>query len=80
MDDQNPKPQRLLRAAEVYDRTALSRASVWRRVRAGTFPKSVTLAYNRIAWFESDIDAWLESQRSNPPAPPRKAADEGKAS
>ena len=76
MEEQNtPKPPRLIRAAEVYDRTALSRASIWRRVREGSFPKPVTLGYNRIAWVESDIDAWIEAQRDNPPAPPRKADD-----
>ena len=80
MEDQNPKPPRLIRAAEVYDRTALSRASVWRRVREGTFPKQVTLGYNRIAWVESDIDAWIEAQRGNPPAPARKAGDEAAVS
>lgn len=75
MGDQAAKPPRLIRAAAVYDRTALSRASIWRRVRDGTFPKPVTLGYNRIAWVESDIDAWIEAQRGNPPAPPRTAGD-----
>lgn len=80
MNDQNPKPPRLIRAAEVYGRTALSRASIWRRVRDGSFPKPVTLGYNRIAWVESDIDAWIEAQRGNPAAPPRKPGNEAAAS
>lgn len=71
MEEQSPRPSRLIRAAEVYDRTALSRASIWRRVREGAFPKPVTLGYNRIAWVEADIDEWIEDQRTNPPAPPR---------
>lgn len=61
-------PRRLLRATEVYSRTALSRASIWRMVKAATFPKPVTLGYNRIAWLESDVDAWIERQLANPPA------------
>lgn len=67
-DDVQPTtpPRRLLRATEVYSRTALSRASIWRMVKAATFPKPVTLGYNRIAWLESDIDAWIELQLSNP--------------
>lgn len=72
MDTLDYKPKRLIRAAEVYDRTALSRASFWRRVKAGAFPKPVTLGYNRIAWVESEIDAWIDEQRSNPPAPARR--------
>lgn len=61
-------PRRLLRATEVYSRTALSRATIWRMVKAATFPKPVTLGYNRIAWLEADVDAWIERQLSNPPA------------
>lgn len=60
-------PKRLLRAPEVYSRTALSRASIWRMVKAETFPKPVTLGYNRIAWLESDVEAWIEQQLTNPP-------------
>ncbi len=67
MEEQSPKPPRLIRASEVYDRTALSRASIWRMVKAATFPKPVTLGYNRIAWLESDVDAWIGHQLSNPP-------------
>lgn len=76
MDTVDPKPKRLIRAAEVYDRTALSRASVWRRVRLGAFPKPVTLGYNRIAWVESEIDTWIDKQRMNPPAPARQRTEE----
>lgn len=77
-DDVQPTtpPRRLLRATEVYSRTALSRASIWRMVKAATFPKPVTLGYNRIAWLESDVDAWIEHQLSNPPVKraPKSAA------
>lgn len=71
MENQNPKPPSLVRPAEVYARTTLSRASIWRRVREGTFPPPVTLGYNRICWRAADVDAWIEAQQSNPPAPPR---------
>lgn len=75
-DDVQPAkpPRRLLRATEVYSRTALSRASIWRMVKAATFPKPVTLGYNRIAWLESDIDTWIDRQLSNPPVKRAPAA------
>ncbi|MDE2134461.1 MAG: AlpA family phage regulatory protein, partial [Alphaproteobacteria bacterium] len=41
----------------------LSRTTVWRRVRQGTFPAPVSLGTTRIAWRESDIAAWMEAQK-----------------
>lgn len=49
----------MLRAPEVMVRTGLSRTTIWRRVRAGTFPAPVQLGENSIGWPESEITAWL---------------------
>jgi prophage regulatory protein len=56
-------PGRLMRGREVFSIVALSRTTVWRRVRAATFPAPVSLGTTRIAWRESDIAAWLAAQR-----------------
>ena len=40
----------MLRAAEVMARVGLSRTTIWRRVRAGTFPAPVELGVNSIGW------------------------------
>jgi prophage regulatory protein len=53
---------RLLPAPEVRWRTSLSRATIWRRVRSGEFPAPVRLGPNRIAWLESDVNAWIQDQ------------------
>ena len=58
MDSHSDK---MLRAAEVMARVGLSRTTIWRRVRAGTFPAPVELGVNAIGWHESEIAAWLES-------------------
>ena len=50
---------RMLRVPEVMARTGLSRTTLWRRVRAGTFPPSTELGENSIGWPESEISAWL---------------------
>ncbi len=53
---------RMLRAPEVMARTGLSRSTIWRRVRAGTFPAPVELGVNSIEWPASAIAEWLENR------------------
>ena len=53
----------MLRAPEVMTRTGLSRVTIWRRVRAGTFPAPVELGVNSVGWPASEITAWLESRK-----------------
>ena len=55
---------RLLPASEVRARTSLSRATIWRRVRANEFPAPVCLGANRIAWREAEVTAWIDRQVS----------------
>lgn len=53
---------RMLRAPEVMALTGLSRTTLWRRVRAGTFPAPVELGQNSIGWPASEISAWLKAR------------------
>ncbi len=50
---------RLIRLKEVMDKTALSRASVYRFVAEGRFPKQVSLGENSVAWVEEEVDDWI---------------------
>ncbi len=52
----------MLRPPEVMERTGLSRTTLWRRVRAGTFPPPTELGANAIGWPASSIDIWLASR------------------
>lgn len=49
----------LLRLAEVKARTTLSRTTIYRRISAGTFPAAHRISVGLVAWYESDIEAWV---------------------
>lgn len=52
---------RILRPREVCRVVALSRTTLWRRVRDGQFPKPIRLGPNAVGWRRSAIDEWLDS-------------------
>jgi len=66
--------------------TGLSRPSIWRAVRAGTFPRPVQiLGPHAVGWIESEVQNWVQArigqrdqqlQRAVPQSPgrPRKVA------
>ena len=54
-----------LRLPAVLKITGLSRTSIWRQIKAGTFPKPVKLGPRAVGWPASDIEEWA---RSRPPA------------
>ena len=58
-----PSPEgaiiRLLKLIQVHDRTTLSPAAIWRKVKAGTFPAPVKLTNGRVAWYEHEVNAWI---------------------
>lgn len=52
----------MLRPPEVMARTGLSRVTLWRRVRAGTFPAPKELGANSIGWPAAEIDNWCANR------------------
>ena len=55
---------RLIRLKEVKFRTGLSVPTIYRRMKAGTFPKSHSLGGPIVAWSEDEIDAWIAAAAS----------------
>lgn len=53
----------LLRITQVMQATSLSRGSIYRRVRAGTFPAPVAISARRVAWRAAEIEAWSAALR-----------------
>jgi prophage regulatory protein len=74
---------RLLRIRQVEDQTGRDDSSIYRDMAAGTFPRSVVIGPNAVAWIEDEITKWCKSRpRSNGtrrPALTAKAIAAGKA-
>jgi prophage regulatory protein len=52
-----------LRWRAVSARTGLSRASIWRAVRAGTFPRPVQIMGPfTVGWLASEVECWIQSR------------------
>jgi prophage regulatory protein len=51
-----------LRLPQVLARVAISRSTLWRRVRAGSFPRPLKLSARVTVWRSEDIDGWMQEQ------------------
>lgn len=52
----------LLRLNEFLPSLPFARATLWRRVRSGTFPAPVKVSAKITAWKRSDVEAWVAAQ------------------
>ncbi|QHC37232.1 AlpA family phage regulatory protein [Komagataeibacter xylinus] len=50
---------RLLTSKEVQTRTGLSRMTIYRYVKAGTFPAPRKLSAGAVRWNSAVIDSWI---------------------
>ena len=55
-------PARFLRLSEVRGRVPYSRATIYRLITAGQFPRPYSLGARAVAWLESEIDAWIAAR------------------
>lgn len=56
-------PASIVNMTDVEELTSLSRATIYRKMKAGTFPSNRQLAANRAGWRFADVQAWLENPR-----------------
>lgn len=56
-------PPVLIRFAEVSALTCLSRSTIYKLMRAGTFPQPIRPSPRATAWFRDEITAWVIAQR-----------------
>jgi prophage regulatory protein len=62
--------RRTIRIRDVAEKTGLAASSIWRLANRGQFPLPVKLSPGCTAWFEHEIDKWLDekaAKRGNPP-------------
>lgn len=53
--------ERIIRLKTVLDRTGLSRATLYRKIGDGTFPRQVRISIHGAGWHESSVDRWIDS-------------------
>lgn len=54
-----PAPDRILRIGTVLNLTGLSRATLYRKIQEGTFPRQIQITRHCVGWRESAVSAWL---------------------
>ena len=54
--------QKILRRSEVQRVTGLSKATIWRLVKMGDFPRPIRLGARAVGWKSSEIADWIESR------------------
>jgi prophage regulatory protein len=52
-------PNSFVRLPQVLKETGLSRATLYRKVQDGTFPRQVRIAQRCVGWRRSAIEQWL---------------------
>lgn len=57
-------PERILRIKAVLNRTGLSRATLYRKMQNGTFPKNIRISTRCAGWRESEISEWMKNPMS----------------
>ena len=55
------EPDRLMRLPEVLHATGLKRATLYEKISLGRFPAQVSLGRNMVAWYESEVQAWIRN-------------------
>lgn len=51
--------ERFVRLDEVILRTGLKRSTIYKKIKEGSFPKSISITATSVAWLESEISEWI---------------------
>lgn len=55
---------KLLKLKGVIEMTSLSKASIYRQVKAGIFPDPIRIGPRAVAWVVSEVESWIEDKKS----------------
>jgi len=61
----SPSDRRILRRAEVEQKTGFKRAHLYSLMREGRFPKALRLGIRAVGWDSAEIDAWIAERRNH---------------
>ncbi|HAB39753.1 MAG TPA: DNA-binding protein [Rhodobacteraceae bacterium] len=64
MTTQAPTAHTLIKCHEIQADFTLSRATIYRWMKEGKFPKPIHLGTNMVRWKKSDIDNWLAEREA----------------
>ncbi len=53
---------RIIRRKEVEGRTGLSRATIYRMIKAESFPKPLHLTERAVGWLETEVQDFLQAR------------------
>lgn len=56
------RPARFIRLPEVKVMTALSRATIYKRMKVQRFPQAITLSVRLTVWIDLEVQAWMAQQ------------------
>lgn len=62
MNDNDTPGTRFIPQSEVQRRVPYSRVQIWRLEKQGRFPKRVRIGPNRVAWVETEVEAWINDR------------------
>ncbi len=55
-------PERIIRANEIVEMTGLSRTTIWRMEKNGSFPRRVSLGVGSVGWRFSEVREWMRER------------------
>lgn len=61
----SPPDRRILRRAEVEQKTGFKRAHLYTLMREGRFPRALRLGIRAVGWDSAEIDAWIAERRNH---------------
>ena len=62
---EQPPTDRALTVREVGGKVGVSRGTIYRWIKEGSFPNGKRFGKSSVRWLESTIDAWMTSTKEN---------------
>lgn len=66
---------RFLRMSQVEEKIGLCKRTIWRKIKAESFPSPVPLGDNSVGFVESEIEEWMQTRIAARPKPEGRTDD-----